>query len=162
VLLASTAYDQRLPPFAWLAVYPRLSALLFRAAGPTLLTKFVLKSVVHDVSAVDAEFVRGYSQPLRAKAALPALIAAARQIRPRGLAELSRRYCEIRVPTLLLWGRHDRVVPLWVAERLAKELPSASLHVLEACGHLPAEERPGESYSILEAFLDGRPGPKPD
>ena len=58
---------------------------------------------------------------------------------PPNLAALSGRFREISLPTLLLWGRHDRIIPLWVGQRLARDLPHARLVVLERCGHVPPE-----------------------
>jgi pimeloyl-ACP methyl ester carboxylesterase len=46
-------------------------------------------------------------------------------------------------------------VPLATGARLEREMPGARLVVLEACGHVPQEERPEESLRIVEAFLDG-------
>ena len=60
----------------------------------------------------------------------------------------------IPVPTLLLWGDSDNVVPTWVGERLEQDLPDARLVVLRDCGHLPPEEKPDESFEALTAFLD--------
>lgn len=155
VIVAGAAYDQRLPPFARLADHPRLSALLFRAIGPDLVVRSVLSSIVHDPGKVDETQVQGYAEPLRSAAAVRALIASAQQIRPPHLDEITPRYAELDVPTLLMWGRQDRVVPLAIGERLAGELPNARLYVLDRCGHLPPEELPTESYRIVEAFLDG-------
>ena len=62
---------------------------------------------------------------------------------------------EIDVPTLLMWGRHDRVVPLSIGERLLEELPNSTLEVMEECGHLPPEEVPKDSLKIVESFLRG-------
>jgi len=59
-----------------------------------------------------------------------------------------------RAPDLLMWGRHDRVVPLAVGRRLAEAMPGARLHVLDACGHLPLEELPDESFAVLQRFLE--------
>ena len=87
-----------------------------------------------------------------------ALLSSALQIVPPDLDALIARYPEIRTPTLLLWGRHDRAVPLWVGRRLAAELPVARLHVLERCGHLPAEELPEESWGAVKAFLNDTGG----
>ena len=53
----------------------------------------------------------------------------------------------IDVPVSLLWGRHDRMVPLVVAERAAADL-GWPLHVVEDVAHVPHIEDPG-------AFLDG-------
>ena len=153
VVVAGAAYDQRLPPFVKLADHPRASSLLFRLLGPRRVVRLVLRSIVHDRASVDEEQVRGYAAPLGSSQALRALLATARQIRPARLERLVARYAQVDVPTLLLWGRRDRVVPLWVGERLAGDLPRARLHVLDACGHLPPEELPDESWHVLERFL---------
>jgi len=83
-----------------------------------------------------------------------AIFVAARQIVPPDLDATTRRYPEIDVPTLLLWGRHDPVVPLEIGMRLERDLPNAQLHVLERCGHIPQEERPEDSFAVLTDFLD--------
>ena len=62
------------------------------------------------------------------------------RIIPPDFAELTTRIPEIDLPTLLLWGRRDWVVPLDVAERLVTDLPSARLEIMENCGHVPPEE----------------------
>jgi len=156
VVVAGAAYDQKLPPFARLAGYPRASALAFRALGAPRVVRAVLRSVVHDPARVDDEQVRGYAEPLGTRDAVRALIAAARQIRPQELERVTARYRSLDVPTLILWGREDRVVPLWVGQRLARDLPDARLHVFDRCGHLPAEELPDESWAVLESFFDER------
>lgn len=154
VIVAGAAYDQELPPFVKLAGHPRASALAFRTLGSRLVVRSVLRSIVHDGSRVSAEQVRGYADPLESPAAVRALIASARQIRPEGMERVTARYRDLDVPTLLMWGRQDRVVPLWVGQRLERDLPAARLHVFDECGHLPADELPDESWAVLEAFLD--------
>ncbi len=58
----------------------------------------------------------------------------------------------ITVPTLLLWGRHDRVLTLAQAEALASKLPDARLEVIEEAAHCPMFERPDEFNAALAAF----------
>jgi pimeloyl-ACP methyl ester carboxylesterase len=157
VIVGGAAYPQSMPPFIGLAERPRLSAFLFRLLGSHRIVRTVLRSIVHDKRGVDEAQVRGYSEPLRSPVAVRALIDSARQIVPPDLASIVGRYGEISTPGLLLWGRNDRVVPLSVGERLAAALPNARLHVLDDCGHLPAEELPDESFAILADFL-GVPG----
>ncbi len=53
------------------------------------------------------------------------------------------------VPTTLVWGDHDAIVPPAVGQLLAAALPSASLHIIPRCGHLPQQERPAELVEIL-------------
>ena len=66
---------------------------------------------------------------------------------------LEKQWRQIDTPALLLWGRHDHVVPLWVGERLSRELPRAELVVIERCGHIPPEERPEETLAHLRSVL---------
>lgn len=156
VIVAGAAYDQRLPPFVRLADFPRFSTAALRALGARRVVRSVLEQIVHDRTRVDDAQVRGYADPLDSPGAVRALIDTARRIRPANLDAIVIRYAELSVPTLLLWGRGDRVVPLAIGERLARDLPNARLHVLERCGHLPAEEAPDESFAVLERFLDDR------
>jgi pimeloyl-ACP methyl ester carboxylesterase len=154
VVVAGAAYRQKLPPFVTLAHFPRLSRLLMRLLGPRRIVRRVLRSIMYDPARVSVAQVEGYAPPLGEKGATAALIQAALQIVPDDLDYVVTRYRTLTIPTLLLWGRQDRVVPLAVAERLARDLPDATLVVLESCGHLPAEELPDESVAVLHAFLD--------
>ena len=157
VLVAGAAYRQLLPPFVALARRPRISTLALRALGPEMVIAQALRAIVFESSHITRDQIRGYAAPLHAPGSLDALFHAARQILPPDLDRLTPRYSEIDVPTLLLWGRQDNVVPLWVGRRLAGALPRSTLHVLERCGHMPAEERPQESLAALRAFLSAHP-----
>lgn len=154
VIVAGAAYAQRMPPFVSLAEWPTLAPGLFRLVGARKVVKLALRSVVYDTSSITDEQVEGYARPLTSPEAARALLAAARTIEPPDLPGIVRRYPEVTVPALLLWGRQDRVVPLSVGERLAKDLPDARLRVLERCGHLPAEEHPEESFALVARFLE--------
>tara|TARA_B100000809_G_scaffold193528_1_gene192494 strand:- start:580 stop:1410 length:831 start_codon:yes stop_codon:yes gene_type:complete len=156
ILVASAAYKQQLPPFVALAKYRRLVSTVLRILGTRFVIRHVLKSIVFDASAVSDDQVLGYAEPLSSLEAHRALIDTALAIVPPDLGKMTARFEELDVPTLVLWGRQDRVVPLWVGERLADQLPDASLEVLENCGHMPAEELPEESWEVLRRFLDHR------
>lgn len=67
------------------------------------------------------------------------------------------RYGEIRIPTLLMWGREDVVTPVTIGERLLRQLPNASLKVYPRCGHFPMLEAVGQSNADLVAFLRAAP-----
>lgn len=158
VLVSAAAYRQRLPPFAHLGRWPRASRFLLRAVGTSNVVRWTLRSIVHDPKAVTPGQVAGYAGPLDDPAARRTLMKAAAQVMPPELDRITARYREIDVPTLLLWGREDRVTPLWVARRLSDQLPRARLEVLESCGHMPPEEHPRVSLALVAAFLDGGPG----
>jgi len=71
------------------------------------------------------------------------------------------RLQQIRVPTLVLTGQFDSLVPPSHARRLAQVIPGARYVVLPASIHNPMDERPGAFTRALRAFLsdddeDGR------
>jgi len=61
----------------------------------------------------------------------------------------------VRVPTSLIWGREDCVIPLGYATAFQELLPNASLTVIEECGHLPHLEKEGAFVGALVDFIDG-------
>jgi hypothetical protein len=74
-------------------------------------------------------------------------------------AELADAVRTLKTPVVLVWGREDPLCPLLLGEELHGALPDAELHVIEDCGHCPAEERPAEAASALIDFL-ARRGPR--
>lgn len=57
------------------------------------------------------------------------------------------------MPTLLIWGREDRVTPPEIAEAFAARLPDARIDWIDHCGHAPMIERPAAFNAALLAFL---------
>jgi pimeloyl-ACP methyl ester carboxylesterase len=162
-LVAAAAYRQRMPPFVTLGRWPRTSRLLLQAVGTSNVVRWTLRSIVHDPDRITAGQVAGYAGPLEGAEAQRSLLRAAAQVVPPGLEAITPRYREIRVPTLLLWGREDPVVPLWVGRRLERALPRARLEILEGCGHAPMEEHPAASLGRVLGFVETTPtGPPPE
>jgi pimeloyl-ACP methyl ester carboxylesterase len=60
---------------------------------------------------------------------------------------------QIQVPTLLIWGKNDKVTPPFVAEDFHKLIPNSELAFIDQCGHAPMMEVPKEFNVILEKFL---------
>jgi len=57
------------------------------------------------------------------------------------------------IPALVLSGESDRLVPPWLSEELADELPLASLVVIAECAHVPQLERADAVDLLIAAFL---------
>jgi pimeloyl-ACP methyl ester carboxylesterase len=66
-----------------------------------------------------------------------------------------KRAARIDVPTLILWGREDRLVPVRLGRRLANTIPNSELIVLPGVGHVPQFELPEETRRLVLGFLDG-------
>jgi pimeloyl-ACP methyl ester carboxylesterase len=66
--------------------------------------------------------------------------------------DLRARAADIRVPTLLVWGRYDPVLPLRDAEAARRALPRAGFLVLDT-GHVPFAEDPDGFLATVLPFL---------
>lgn len=154
VSVAGAAYPQRPPPFVRMAARPALFQVGLALAPKRWLVRAVMRAMVVNTGILTAARVEAYAAPIRDSARRRAFAACARQIVPRDIDQINARIPEIGAPTLCLWGDRDPVVPLGIGQRLARELPSARLAVVEACGHQVVEERPEQSLRLLLDFLD--------
>jgi len=59
----------------------------------------------------------------------------------------------IKIPVSLIWGNHDNITPVAVAEEFNQLLPNSTLHFIDKCGHAAMMERPEEFNVLLSEFL---------
>ena len=57
----------------------------------------------------------------------------------------------LSVPTQIIWGRNDRIIPVAHAEALASALP---VHIVDAAGHLPHMEKSAEVNLLIRRFIE--------
>ncbi len=61
----------------------------------------------------------------------------------------------LNLPTLILWGKEDRLISPRYAKKFHRDLPNSSLVIYENVGHMPQEEVPGRSARDVRSFLEG-------
>jgi pimeloyl-ACP methyl ester carboxylesterase len=66
---------------------------------------------------------------------------------------LDGRLAEVHVPTLVVWGKQDSLLPIASGERYAAGIAGAKLVTFDKCGHVPPVEKTTEFVSAVEAFL---------
>jgi len=59
----------------------------------------------------------------------------------------------IKVPTLLVWGRQDEITPAFVAEKFSELLPNSTLVFLDNCGHAAMMEQPEAFNEAFGSFM---------
>jgi pimeloyl-ACP methyl ester carboxylesterase len=59
----------------------------------------------------------------------------------------------VKVPTLIVWGRQDAIIPLNCGELYHRAIATSTLHVIDRCGHSPALEQPQEFLKAVLEFL---------
>jgi pimeloyl-ACP methyl ester carboxylesterase len=145
------AYESQLPSFF---VWARLSGV-----GETLFSMYYreqaerrLALAFHDKRHVTPELIDAVYKAMERPGTVAAALAT---VRGQRFTEVERRYREIDKPTLILWGREDRVSALAMGERLQRDLRQAQLRTYARCGHFPMLEAASESTGDLVQFLSG-------
>jgi len=65
------------------------------------------------------------------------------------------RLPEIEIPTMVVWGLNDQIVPVEGALGYHRLIPNSRLEIFERTGHLPQLERPQRFNPLLEEFIAG-------
>jgi pimeloyl-ACP methyl ester carboxylesterase len=66
---------------------------------------------------------------------------------------LAKRLHRIVAPTLIIFGREDRVIPSIYGQEFAERIPGSRLEILERCGHIPAVEQLEPTLDLVTEFL---------
>jgi pimeloyl-ACP methyl ester carboxylesterase len=66
---------------------------------------------------------------------------------------LARRLHRNGVPTLVLWGRDDALVPAVYAEEFATRIEDSRIEVLDDCGHALHGDQPEQTFNLITEFL---------
>ena len=164
VLESASGYPQARPPYIQLLgnLPGRLlsNRLVLGIGLGTGLARVVVRStlrrVFSDPGQIPEELVDEAVDILREPNTVYAYQAAARNLVPDDIASFTSAYREIDVPTLVLWGAEDRIVPPLFATLFEAELPDARLQVFDNCGHAPHLEYPAETARLITDWIRSR------
>ncbi len=67
--------------------------------------------------------------------------------------DIRERLATIEMPTLIVWGLSDRVIPVAAAISYHRRIPHSRLEIFERTGHVPQLERPARFNALLDEFL---------
>jgi 4,5:9,10-diseco-3-hydroxy-5,9,17-trioxoandrosta-1(10),2-diene-4-oate hydrolase len=159
VLVDSAGLGREMPLAMRLATIPVMGELMLSPSRAGM--AFVLKQLVHDPAVItddliDLYYELNFSQGA-AKTVLSVLRACAtiRGGRADVLDPIIKNLDNIKIPTLIIWGREDRLFPVRHACFAREKIPDSHLYIFEQCGHMPNFERPEEFNSVVLNFLGG-------
>ncbi|GAA0997990.1 alpha/beta fold hydrolase [Subtercola frigoramans] len=142
-----------------LAVKP-LATLLMRPNAQN--SARTVQSLFYDKSlATDARIAHAFAISRRRSHAATTLdlahdLGTLRGVRPEWRQSLVAGVRRLDIPTLVVWGDHDHVLPFIHLAAAAEALPKAETHVFDNTGHMPQIERADEFAVLLHDFLSRR------
>ncbi|MBU0515540.1 MAG: alpha/beta fold hydrolase [Proteobacteria bacterium] len=131
---------------------PLATALMSRA-----MIRFTARRLVFDPGAVSDDFIDELAGPRARRDYRKNLRQVLRAFDTDRVHARTAEYDRMATPTMIVWGRQDRLIPASLGRRLARDLPRSKLVELDHCGHAPQLERPGDVVRELTAWFDPLP-----
>ena len=118
-----------------------------------------MKMCVYDQAVLTDEIVDDFYRCMSLPSAQKAYMSVFRAIgningpRTEILRYIRDNLANITSPTLIIWGKQDRSLPVTHADIAKERIPNAQLHVFDPCGHLPPTEYPEKFNNLVLEFL---------
>lgn len=153
ILIDSGGYPDHLPAFLILLRTPIIGWLAVHLLPAKTQIKMVLKKSYYDPAKITEAQIDAYAGPLASPGGRHALLEIGKLAIPADIQHYIDLYPTISVPTLILWGEDDKVLPRLIGERLDAAIPNSRLELIPAAGHIPQEEQPDAVIAHIRAFL---------
>jgi pimeloyl-ACP methyl ester carboxylesterase len=153
ILIDAGAYKEYVPFYLRFLSVPVINVLAAYLIPGKFAAKRVLRMAYYDPGKITAEQIEAYAAPLSAPGARHALLETGKQIIPPNIDELIAKAKHLNTPTLIIWGKQDRIISPKVGELLNQAIPNSTLKMIDQCGHVPQEEKPEETVSVVLDFL---------
>lgn len=153
VLIDSGGYPDHLPLFLKLLRTPILGWLAVHLLPAKTQIRMVLKKSYYDPAKITEQQVDAYAAPLDSPGGRHALLEIGKRAIPKDIQSYIDKYPTISVPTLILWGEDDQVLPTLIGQRLNAAIPGSLLEQIKFAGHIPQEEQPDAVIASIKAFL---------
>lgn len=161
VLVATGGLGLEVAPLLRLAALPGASAVIGASVLPPVRVPVVLAARLAAraglIDPYDVEDAAHLWNGLRDRSTRSAFLRTLRgviDVRGQTVTSADRLYLAAGVPTLLVWGERDPILPVAHARACAELLPSAQLEVVPKAGHQPHRTEPARFVALVEAFLD--------
>ena len=157
VLVNSAGFGAEVTPLLRLLTVPRLGERLLRP-HPALSAR-VVRSLFHDPAFATPQRLQHAEEVARQPGRSRAYLSVARHLGTwRGIRQdwretLTGQLAARRLPTLIVWGDHDRILPAHHLHAAQNAYPHARTHLFRKTGHLPQVERAEEFSALVLDFV---------
>ena len=154
ILIDTMSYKQNLPSMLRDLKTPILGYLGIHLLSNRYMAKEAYKYAFYNNDLIPKNSIKYSSIYLSFPQAKYAYLKTVNQLIPDDIEQVEKRFSEITLPTLILWGKEDVAIGVNKAYRLHREIKNSSLKVFKHAGHMLQEEVPKRVNSEIIKFME--------
>lgn len=153
ILLDCAAFSDEIPFFIRYLQMPILNNIsLFMSYS--FQVKFTLNRLFFDKDKITQKIINRYIFSFEQKGTKYSFIKAAKQIVPQNYSSIIKDYNLINNKVLIIWGENDPVISKSIGYKTRDILKNSEISIIAECGHIPNEEKPKETLSLIKKFIE--------
>jgi len=154
ILIDTMSYKQNLPSMLRDLKTPILGYLGIHLLSNRYMAKEAYKYAFYNNDLIPKNSIKYSSIYLSFPQAKYAYLKTVNQLIPDDIERMEKRFSEITLPTLILWGKEDVAIRVDKAYRLHREIKNSSLKVFKHAGHMLQEEVPKLVNGAIIKFME--------
>lgn len=155
ILINSMAYKQNLPSMLKVLNRPLIGYLGIHLMPNDKMAEEAYRYAFYNHDLIPKESIAHSSSCLSQPLAKYVYLETVDQLIPDDVESMQKRYREIDLPVLILWGREDVSIGVHIAYRLHRDLQKSWIKTFAKAGHMPNEEIPNKVALEIIRFMEG-------
>ncbi len=153
ILIDTMSYKQHLPSMMWLLQKPIIGYLGIHLLSADTIALEAYNFAFSNDKLIPKDSITQSSKMMDLPNAKYAYKQTVDYIIPDDIAKVEKEYKDIKIPTLIIWGKDDVSIPYRFGIRLHRDIKNSKLILLKGVGHMPQEESPKKVIEAIEDFM---------
>lgn len=153
VLADAAGMPNPLPMIGKISNLPGVGELMYRLPGNLMRQVTLNNTFIHDRQTITDEFLENATRFHKIKGSNEVMLEITRKNFFDKLESRIHQLAELDVPTLVIWGKQEKAIPLPVGRRLHEALAGSRMEIIEEAGHCPMIDQPDIFNELVLEFL---------
>lgn len=153
ILVDAAGMPNPLPPMGKIANLPLVGELMVGLPGAFMRKLILRQSFIHDPAYITDSYFQDVTRFHQIKGTTQVMLTILRRQFFDTLLDEIRSYGQMDVPTLIVWGKQDRSIPLERGEAMHRILSGSRLEIIDSAGHCPNDEQSAAFNRLACEFL---------
>ena len=153
VLVDAAGMPNRLPVMGRISNLPGIGEFIYGLSGNFIRKMTLANTFLHRKSVITDEFFENVTQFHKIKGTSEVMLQITRKQFFDTLSSEIQELGTMDVPTLVVWGREEKSIPLSTGTRLHEKLPGSRLEILDEAGHCSNIDQAAQFNQLVLGFM---------